>query len=400
MTALEGMRVLDLTQYEAGTSGTQWLGWFGADVVKVERPGTGDPGRTLAGGDTDSGYFVYWNGNKRSVAIDLEREEGRELLLQMVPHYDVFAENYGPGVMERLRLDYDAVKAVHPGIIYARIKGFGTDGPHAGYKCYDMVAQAAAGAFSITGEPDGPPMRPGPTIADSGSGLQLAFAITAAYVQKLREGVGQYVEISMQEAMTYFLRTTVGSSSDWGRSAAPRSGNGFGATTNLYACAPGGPNDYVYVIAVTPRQHQALCEAVGRPELVPKLLAYPFGADDDTAADAEAKQAIARWVRERTKYEAMECLADAGVPCSAVLDTKDLFEDPHLAARGFVKRIKHEELGELPVLGAPPRLSESPVDYRAAPLLGKHTLEVLQSDLGLDASELAALSDRGVIGAR
>ncbi len=398
MTALDGMRVLDLTQYEAGTSSTQWLGWLGADVVKVERPGLGDPGRFMAGGDTDSGYFIYWNGNKRSVAIDLEKDEGRDLLLRMAPHYDVFAENYGPGVMEKLRIDYDAVKAVHPGIIYARIKGFGTDGPYSGYKCYDMVAQAAGGAFSITGEADGPPLRPGPTLSDSGSGVQLALAITAAYVQKLREGKGQLVEISMQEATTYFLRTTIASSSDWGRVAASRYGNGSTASTNLYACAPGGPNDYLYVIAFLPRHLQALFETVGRPDLFEKLRENPFDADNE--ANPEASEAIAKWTRQRTKYEAMEALAECGVPCSAVLDTRDLFEDRHLQARGFVKKIQHEELGELPVLGAPTRLSESPVDYRAAPLLGKHTVEVLHADLGLDEVELEALRESGVIATR
>ncbi len=398
MTALDGMRVLDLTQYEAGTSSTQWLGWLGADVVKVERPGSGDPGRGLAGGDTDSGYFIYWNSNKRSVAIDLQKDEGRDLLLRMAPHYDVFAENYGPNVMERLGIDYDAVKAVHPGIIYARIKGFGTEGPYSGYKCYDMVAQAAGGAFSITGEANGPPMRPGPTLSDSGSGVQLALAITAAYVQKLREGKGQLVEVSMQEATTYFLRTTIASGSDWGRAAAGRSGNGSSASTNLYACAPGGPNDYLYVIAFVPRHLQALCETVGRPDLFEKLQDDPF--DGDNEANAEASEAIAKWVRQHTKYEAMEALAARGVPCSAVLDTRDLFHDRHLQERGFVERIQHEELGELPVIGAPTRLSESPVDYRAAPLLGKHTAEVLHADLGLGQPELEALRERGVIATR
>jgi formyl-CoA transferase len=395
MPALDGLRILDMTQYEAGTSCSQWLAWLGADVVKLERPGDGDPGRHIEGGQQDSGYFLYWNSNKRSVAIDLTADAGRDLLLQMLPHYDVFVENYGPGVMEKLRLDYDALKAVHPPIIYARIKGFGTDGPYSGFKCYDMIAQAAGGAFSITGEADGPPLRPGPTMADSGSGLQLALAITAAYVQRLREGIGQLVEVSMQEATTYFLRTTIGSGSDWGRQAAARNGNGSGALANLYPCAPGGPNDYAYILAFIPRHLEALCHAIDRADLLDVV--QPGWSDDD-GTGVDAYEEIAKWTRERSKYEVMQILGNAGVPCSAVLDTRDLFEDPHLLARGFVQKIQHEEQGELPVLGSPIRLSASRVPLRAAPLLGRHTSEVLREDLELDEVRLSELRQAGVIG--
>ncbi|MCZ6888012.1 MAG: CaiB/BaiF CoA-transferase family protein, partial [Gammaproteobacteria bacterium] len=137
MPALDGLRILDMTQYEAGTSCTQALAWLGADVVKVEAPGVGDPGRVSAEGDGNAEYFVVWNSNKRSVVLDLRKPEGREVLLKMVPHYDVFVENYGPGVIERLNIGYDVMKEINPGIIYARIKGFGLTGPWADYKCYD-----------------------------------------------------------------------------------------------------------------------------------------------------------------------------------------------------------------------------------------------------------------------
>ena len=172
MPALDGMRILDMTQYEAGTSCTQALAWMGADVVKVEPPGGGDPGRGELRGLRNSPYFLNWNSNKRSIVLDLRQPSGRQLLLDMAPHYDVFVENYGPGVVEKLDIGYDVMKAVHPGIIYARVKGFGVSGPYASYKCYDMVAQAAAGAFSVTGEPEGPPTMPGPTIGDSGTGCR------------------------------------------------------------------------------------------------------------------------------------------------------------------------------------------------------------------------------------
>ena len=171
--------------------------------MKVESH-DGDPARGPAG----HGYgFLLWNGNKRSLSIDLRNPKGRDLLLKMVPNYDVFVENFGPCSMERLGLDYEVMKAVNPEIIYARIKGYGLSGPWSGYKCFDMVAQAAAGAFSITGEAEGPPMRPGPTMGDSGTGVQMALSITAAYVQKLKTGKGQMIEISMQEAMTWYLRS-------------------------------------------------------------------------------------------------------------------------------------------------------------------------------------------------
>ena len=249
MPALEGLRILDMTQYEAGTSCTQALAWLGADVVKVESADGGDPGR---GPNGSAEYFVVWNSNKKSVAIDLKTPEGRQLLLDMVPHYDVFVENYGPGVIEKLDIGYDVMRAIKRDIIYARLKGFGLSGPWADYKCYDMVAQSAAGAFSITGEPDGPPMRPGPTMGDAGTGVQMALAISAAYVQKLKSGKGQLIELSMQEAMTYYLRTST-SRGRYGEAAAERSGNGVLPTMSLYPCAGGGMNDYVYVMAVTPR---------------------------------------------------------------------------------------------------------------------------------------------------
>lgn len=396
MPALDGMRILDMTQYEAGTSCTQALAWLGADVVKVEPPDGGDPGRGLLMGLwEDSEYFINWNSNKRSVAIDLSKSEGRELLLKMVPHYDVFVENYGPGVIEKLDIGYDVMKKIHPGIIYGRIKGFGLSGPYADYKSYDTVAQAAAGAMSITGDADGPPMRIGLTIGDSGTGVQFALALTAAYVQRLRTGTGQFVEISMQEALTYFMRTSIALGSKWGTRAAPRRGNGSNPLINLFPCKPFEANDYVYIMAVAPRMWGRLCTAIGRPEL----------EEDARFCDHKARaenyqllmDEISAWTRERTKQEAMKELSEGGVPASATFDTLDLYTDPHLVGRGFVHKLEHEEQGEVTVLGWPPRLSESEVAVQAAPLLGKHTAEVLREDLGLAEAEVAELLEQGAI---
>lgn len=395
MPALEGMRILDLTQYEAGTSCTQALAWLGAEVVKIERPETGDPGRSIWSGFEDSEYFVTWNSNKRSVTLALDHPEGRELLLRMVPRYDVFIENFGPGVIEKLDLGYERLRQIHPTLIYARIKGFGSSGPYSHYKCFDMIAQAAAGAFSVTGLPDGPPMRPGPTTGDAGTGVQMALAITAAYVQRLRTGRGQLIELSMQEAMTYYMRTMIARGSNWGTQAAPRNGNGIVPTVNLYPCKPFGHNDYVFLMAPTPKMWQTLCHTIGRPELITDERFDRARRRRDNAT--ALSRVIAEWMGRHTKHEAMAILGDAGVPCSAVFDSMDLFADPHLRERGFIHQLEHPVLGPIRVLGWPARLSESQVGIEPAPLLGQHTVEVLGQDLGLDEETIEGLASRGAL---
>jgi formyl-CoA transferase len=398
MPALDGLRILDLTQYEAGTSCTQALAWLGADVVKVERPGTGDPGRGLAGGRStdDSEYFLNWNSNKRSIAINLASGEGRDLLLRLAPRFDILVENFGPGVVEKLRLDYDSIRQVHAKVIYGRIKGFGNSGPYSDFKCFDPVAQAAGGAMSITGDPDGPPLRPGTTIGDCGTGVLMALALSAAYANKLRTGEGQLVEISMQEGVTWFMRTAVAMGGEFGTKAAPRSGTGRGAMMNLYPCKPFGPNDYVYMLVVTNRMWEALCSAIGREDL----------ADDDRYNTPKGRfengddlaEVVSEWTGRHTKQEAMAILGDAGVPASAVLDTLDLFADPHLNERGFVHTVDHEARGPVRVLGSPMNLSDSQVDIEAAPLLGRHTDSVLADELNLSQPEIDRLRADGVLG--
>jgi formyl-CoA transferase len=396
MTALDGLKILDLTQWEAGTAATQSLAFLGADVVKIEQPVVGDPGRSLGAGEGEnSAYFINWNSNKRSVTIDLGSTDGRELLLKMVPEFDVFIENYGPGVIEKLNLGYEVIRSIQPEIIYARIKGFGTDGPYSNYKCMDMVAQAAASAFSITGEADGPPTRPGPTTGDSGTGVQMALAITAAYAQKLRTGKGQLIELTMQEAMTYYLRTAV-SSNDWGSRTTPREGNGKNPFLSLYPCKPGGSNDYVFIMAIKQRMWLALFKAIGKPDLLEDPRFKEFNARRRNLD--QLRQEITSWTLQHTKDEAMKIIAEAGVPASKVFDTKDLFEDPHLMERGFVHELHHPAHGDIKLLGWPARMSESNVDLIAAPTLGQHTDEVMTEFLGLSAEEIARFRDQGVLG--
>ena len=399
MAALDGLRVLDMTQYEAGTSCTQALAWLGADVVKIEAPEYGDPGRGVGRSENKdySAYFCAWNANKRSLALNLRSGEGRDLLLRMAPRFDVFVENYGPGVIERLNIGPDVLREVNPGLIYARIKGFGLDGPYADFRCMDMVAQAAAGAFSITGEADGPPMMPGPTTGDSGTGVQAAMAILAAYVQKQRTGEGQVIELSMQEAMTYYVRTRAYIGSAWGTRATPRSGNAGGLPpVNIYACKPFGPNDYIYLMPVNQGHWDGLCAAMDRGDL---LIDERFKTTRDRMQNGEALyKEISDWTGQRTKTEAMETIAAAGVPCSACLDTGELHHDRHLTERGFVTQLELPVHGEVPMLGFAPRLSDSSVPMTRPPRLGEHTDEVLAAELSLAGDELATLRDAGVIG--
>ena len=384
-----------MTQYEAGPSCTQLLAWLGADVVKIE-PRLGDAGRYLLSEGSYSNYFCNWNSNKRSVSLDLSKPAGREVLLRMLPEYDVFVENYATGVVEKLGLTYEAMKEVHPGLIYASNKGFGDSGPRAEHKAYDQVVQAAAGAFSITGEPDGEPSCPGPTTADSGSGLHLAVGILAAYTQRARTGVGQRVDVSMQEAMLYFMRTMFSFRCDWGNEIVPRSGNTRGAPPcGMYPCKPGGPNDYIYVMVVTDRHWDTFCGAIDRLDMV---------ADERFTTSLlriqhikEVRAEVTKWSVERTKEEAQSVLADAGVPCSAILDSYDVHHDPHLEERGFLRELDFPEHGRQRLMGPGVQLSESSVELTRAPLLGEHSEEVLAQDLGLSSEELTALRSSGII---
>ncbi len=268
MPALDGITVLDLTQYEAGTSCTQYLAWFGADVIKIEQPGSGDPGRSTSGTGVDSLYFMSFNHNKRSVALNLGDPRGRELFLELVKQADVVTENFTLGIMEKLGIGWDVLREVNPRVIYGTIKGFGTSGPRSQYKCFDWVAQAAGGSFSITGEPGGPPVKPGATVADTGSGMHLAMGILAALLQRQVTGRGQMIEIAMQETVANYMRMPM-SGRERFPGAIQRRGSGASGmpATGMYPCAPGGPNDYVYIHIVTQRMWDSLTIAIDRPEM-------------------------------------------------------------------------------------------------------------------------------------
>jgi formyl-CoA transferase len=243
----------------------------------------------------------------------------------------------------------------------------------------------------------GRPILPGPTMGDSGTGMQAGMAILAAYVQRLRTGEGQRIEISMQEAMTYYMRTRIALLASWGEQAAPRIGNRMGALpTELYPCRGGGPNDYIYVITVTARHWDALCLAIERPDLISDPRFETGGARE--ANGPALFEEIASWTRQHEKHEAMKILGAAGVPSSAVLDTHDLYHDPHLLERGFIRTVEHPERGEVSLLGFPTRMSRSQVELERAPYLGEHTNQVLGEDLALDDEAIAKLRESGVLG--
>ena len=397
--ALAGMRILDLTQFEAGTTCTQFLGWLGADVVKIEPPGGEQSRRNrpeVPG--LDAMFFLVFNANKRSVTIDLKRPEGRALFLRMVAQADVVVENFAPGLMEKLGLDYPTLAATNPRIIVARIKGFGLSGPYHEYKSFDMIAQAMGGVMSVTGFADREPVRCGAAIGDTGTGIHTAAAIMAAYIQRQRTGQGQLVEVSMQEVVANFLR---GRYVDHYRDGAPsqRRDNEIvgGIPGGVYPCAPGGSNDYVYIYVqpINTEMWRAFVTAIGRED----LLTDPRCADAKTRwQHHEALNEIFRaWTRARTKHEVLAVLGAAGVPCGAVLDTGEILDDPHLNARGQITTIDHPTRGRFRLPSCPVRLSASPADTTPPPLAGQHTAEILGEVLGLSKEEVAALQARGVV---
>lgn len=396
--ALNGIRIVDMTQYEAGTSCTQMLAWLGADVIKVEEPTRGDPGRGIRGTDVDSDYFLNFNSNKRSVTLNLKTERGKELLLELVKQADVVTENLSPGAIERMGLGYDTLSAVNPGIILARIKGFGTYGPYSNIKSFDPVAQAAGGAFCATGDPDGPPVKPGHSVGDSGTGMHAVVGILAALWQRQTTGKGQQVEVSMQDAMVNFGRTWM-TRSEQGTVPIQRTGNSFGNRPGVgtFRCAPGGYDDYVYMIAIPVRgaMLNALATALDKPD----LLDDPRFSDPAQYMEMgdEINALIEEWTMQRDKFEVMRILGEIGIPCSACFSSEDIYSDEHLLEREMIVRVDHPTRGEFAVPGCPIKLSDSPVDLKAAPLLGEHNAEVLSGLLNGNGETLEDLKSQKVI---
>jgi formyl-CoA transferase len=401
-TALAGVKVLDLTQFEAGTSATETLAWLGADVIKVENPEGGEQGRHASTDmpGADSHYFLLLNANKRSITCNLKSERGKALLRAMIPQADVFIENFAPGVIERLGFGYDEVSRLNPGIVYATIKGFAPGSRWERFLSFDMIAQATGGIMSITGEPDGRPIKPGTTIGDTGTGLHCAIGILAALYQCRQTGQGQLVQVAMQDAMTNYCRIAYATQARE-NAPCPRTGNqvvlGTTAPSDAYRCKGGGPNDYVYIYSSRAgnAQWERLLAVIGREDLLPD----PRFATPQARADHvhEVDEIVQAWCRGRDKYEVMETLGRAGVPAGAVMDTMELSEDESMREREIFVTVEHPVRGPFTMPGWPVKLSKSHVSVQPSPLLGADNEAVYGSWLGYTRQQLADLEEEGVI---
>ena len=394
--ALAGIRVVDLTNNQAGPSCGQMLAWLGADVIKVEEPGKGDPARhTLKDRlDADSLFYLSFNANKRSLTLNLKNPRAKDVFRALLKTADVLLENFGPGVIERLGFGYEALRQLNGRLVFASIKGFGSYGPYSDYKSYEPIAQAMGGAMSVTGSPDGPPMYMWPSIGDSGTGMHCVIGILAALMQRQATGEGQRVEVSMQDAVVNLIRVSLRDHQRLGKPMA-RTGNqlGAGVPGTTYRCAPGGPNDYVFIFAQQQMWHPLL-RAMGRDDLIgdPRYETPDARWRHKDAVDA----LVEAWTSQRSKHEVMRILAGAGVPCGACLDTGEVLEDPHLHARDMIVEVEHPVRGRYVTVGNPIKLSASPTAIGPSPLLGQHRREIL-AELGYGDADIAALEKDGAI---
>ena len=407
MKALDGVRILDMTHVQSGPTCTQLLAWFGADVIKVERPGVGDAtrGQLRDIPDVDSLYFTMLNHNKRSITVNTKSETGRAIFTRLIESCDVLAENFAPGALDRMGFSWERIQEINPRIIYASVKGFGP-GPYEDCKVYENVAQCTGGGASTTGFDDGPPTVTGAQIGDSGTGLHLALGIVTALFQREKSGRGQRVVCAMQDGVLNLCRVKLRDQQRLAHGPLkeyPQYPNGkFGAATPRAGNASGGgqpgwivkckgweddPNAYIYIITQA-AAFAGLARAIGHedwledpewntPEArLPKL---------ETVFDE-----IERWTMTKTKFEVMEILNPLNVPCGPVLSMKELAEEPSLRGTGTVVEVDHPARGKYLTVGNPIKLSDSPADVVRSPLLGEHTEEILASVLGMTAEEIEA----------
>jgi crotonobetainyl-CoA:carnitine CoA-transferase CaiB-like acyl-CoA transferase len=399
---LEGVKVLDLSQFEAGPSCTEALAWLGAEVVKVENPKGGEPGRVLGTGPepgADAYYFMVYNANKKSVTVNLKSERGLALVQELAGRADVFVENFAPGAIERLGLGWEELHALNPRLVYAQVKGFGAGSPYENNLAFDMIAQACGGTMAITGERDGRPCKPGPTLGDTGTGMLLAIGILGALYQRHATGKGRRVQIAMQDAQLQYTR---GAFVQHARSGEPAMRNGAKplaggmAPSGIYPCKPGGPNDYVYVFTshANPEHWRRLLTVIGRDELIedPRFATREARGQHE----AEIDRMITEWTRRHDKHEAMRLIGAAGVPAGAVLDTGDLLGEPSFETRGIIQTMRHPK-GDFRMPAFPVRFDGAPALVKPSPLLGEHTEEVFCQWLGMASGDLAALRQRGIV---
>jgi formyl-CoA transferase len=412
--ALDGVRILDFTHVQSGPTCTQLLAWLGADVIKVEKAGSGDVTREQLRDipDADSLYFTMLNHNKRSVTLDTKSEGGKRVLERLVKHCDVLVENFAPGALDRMGFTWERIQQLNPHMIVASVKGFGP-GPYEDCKVYENVAQCAGGSASTTGFDDGPPLVTGAQIGDSGTGLHLALGIVAALYQRKTTGRGQKVLAAMQDGVLNLCRVKLRDQQRLARtgvmkeypqyphgrfgSAVPRAANasGGGQPGTIVKCKgwETDPNAYLYFIAQAP-VWKPICSVIGKENWI----------TDPNFATAEARlprlkevfAAVEEWTITKTKFEAMDILNQYDIPCGPILSMEELVNEPSLRATGTVVEVDHPKRGKYLSVGNPIKLSDSPTEVKRSPLLGEHTDEVL-AELGFGAEEIVELRSKKVI---
>ena len=416
MKALEGVRILDMTHVQSGPTCTQLLAWFGADVIKIERPGVGDAtrGQLRDVADADSLYFTMLNHNKRSLTLNTKDEKGKQVFTRLIETCDVMVENFAPGALDRMGFSWEKIQEINPRMIYASVKGFGP-GPYSECKVYENVAQCAGGAASTTGFLDGPPLVTGAQIGDSGTGLHLALGIVTALYQREHSGRGQRVLASMQDGVLNLCRVKLrdqqrlahGPLKEYSQhgegipfaDATPRAGNdsGGGQPGRILKCKgwESDANAYTYFITQA-AAWQKICDVIGRPE---------WKEDPDFATPParlprlnEVFEAIEQWTMTKTKYEVMEICNPLDIPVGPILSMQELSEEPSLRETGTIVEVDHPTRGKYLTVGNPVKLSDSPSEVSRSPLLGEHTGEILQVVLGYSAEEISELREAGAVG--
>jgi formyl-CoA transferase len=413
--ALDGVRILDFTHVQSGPTCTQLLAWFGADVIKVERPGVGDitRGQLRDIPNVDSLYFTMLNHNKRSITIDSKHPKGKEILDRLIKQCDVLVENFAPGALDRMGLTWEHIHKTNPRMIVASVKGFGP-GPYEDCKVYENVAQCTGGAASTTGFREGPPLVTGAQIGDSGTGLHLALGIVSALYQRNRTGRGQRVLASMQDGVLNLCRVKLRDQqrlkhgplseySQYGQNipfgqAVPRAGNdsGGGQPGWIIKCKgwENDPDAYIYFITQAP-VWESICDVIGEPT---------WKTDPDYATPrarlprlSKIFERIEQWTMTKTKFEAMDILNKYDIPCGPILSMKELAEDESLRKTGTVVEVDHPTRGTYLTVGNPVKLSDSISEVTRSPLLGEHTEEILTKVLGYNDKELADIKASGAI---
>jgi formyl-CoA transferase len=407
---LEGIRIIDFTHVQAGPACTQMLAWYGADVIKVERPGSGDVTRSQLRDipNVDALYFTMLNSNKKSLTLDTKTEEGKEVLTRLIKQSDVLVENFGPGALDRMGFTWEHIRELNPGMIVASVKGF-SDGHHyEDLKVYENVAQCAGGAASTTGFDDGPPTVSAAALGDSNTGMHLAIGIlTALHARNRNGGKGQKVAVSMQDSVLNLCRVKLrdqqrldrigyleeypqyphGSFTD----VVPRGGNaGGGGQPGWVLKCKGWETDKNAYIYFTIQGHAwaPICRAIGKEQWIDDPAYMTASARQDKIFDIFA--VIEDWLKDKTKFEAVNILRKFDIPCAPVMTMKELANDPSLRASGTITEVDHKERGKYLTVGSPIKFSDLKVEITGSPLLGEHTDEVLER-LGYTSKEISAL---------